>query len=195
MPRPQEPCSSVLNPAAAVHELPSPKPRRNGTRSATGRTLDHRAFAKIRNPAADALANAAVEEGTQKLLRRFDELQSGTGGPLFTVPPELAVPMVWVDGYLGLIVDEEHGEVRRRGTNVTVSFDVGSLPWQVFVMAWESGETGCGAEDWMQHKSDTQSEVDHKYHRREVNDKIAVLGLRLEHRRPPRLVEIVRAPR
>lgn len=176
----------VSDPASiADHQPPRPTPR-----STTGPLLHPQAFAKIENPEMESLAITAVEVTVANLSRRLDELQSAKGGPLFATPSVFAVPSVWIDGYLGLIVDEQQGEVRRRGLNVTVSFQVGSVPWQIFLIAWESGATGCSVEDWLRHKSDMQIEGISKYHSRNVNDKLAVLGLRLELRRPPRLVEI-----
>lgn len=191
MPRLQSSLSSVSNQLSITdHQPPRPNPRLT-----RGRLLDPQAFAKIENPAMESLAITAVEVTVANLSRRLDELQSAKGGPLFATPSMFAVPSVSIDGYLGLIVDEQQGEVRRRGLNVAVSFQVGSVPWEIFLIAWESGATGCSVENWLRHKSDMQIEGISKYHSRNVNNKLAVLGLRLELRRPPRLVEITQDSR
>ena len=63
--------------------------------------------------------------------------------PATAEPPEAETSPDCRDTYLGLIVDENRGEVRRKGNRNTVSMDPDSAMWHTFIVAFRAG--GCGA--------------------------------------------------
>jgi len=83
---------------------------------------------------------------------------------LFTLPPLVssgevaqpadidgkASPPAPESGYLGLVVDEARGEVRRAGHNRgnAVTFDVDAADWHTFLTAWRAGEQGATDAQW-----------------------------------------------
>jgi len=131
----------------------------------------------------------AVRDFSEVVSNRLETLQAGKGGPLLPRWPQLAVDSTWICGHLDLSVDEQHGEVRRLGINLVVSFQPDSLAWEVFQAAWDGGEAGYTKERWLERDQALLDPVREKSIRRDVNRKLRVLGIRLEPRCPPRLVE------
>lgn len=169
------------------HSLPRRRTRDyDGSRYAT---LDESAFGTIGAGTASVDATDAVSSLLIEMDDRIRSLAAGKGGPLY--PPEsiFTVPSPWIHGYLGLVVDELRGEVRRVNLDPVVFFKPDSLAWTVFLAAWNGGESGCGKGEWDCREDLLQDPIREKAIRRDVNQKLRILSIGLEPRRPPRLVE------
>ncbi len=177
--------SAPSEPSEETHQLPRPIPHQ-------GRKdlFDPKAFAKIPETAGAARTIEGMLQALQELGERREILQSGKGGWLIETPSVFAVPNQWVDGHLDLRVDEQHGEVRRRGFRMPIYFVVPSLEWHIFLTAWNGGLLGCSAEQWDQRDDMLRVKDREKAIRSHVNDKLKRLRIRLEPRRPPRFVEV-----
>ncbi len=151
--------------------------------------LDESAFGTIGAGTAAVDATDAVSSLLIEMDDRIRNLAAGKGGPLF--PPEsiFAVTSPWIHGYLGLVVDELRGEVRRANLDTAVCFEPDSLAWKIFLAAWNGGESGCSKGEWDCRDDLLQDPIREKAIRRDVNQKLRILSIRLEPRRPPRLVE------
>lgn len=177
--------STPSEPAEETHQLPRPI-----SRQGRKNLFDPDAFANI----ADTAASTRMIEGMLQALHELEErreiLQSGKGGWLIETPSVFAVPNQWVNGHLDLRVDEQHGEVRRRGFRMPIHFVVPSLEWHIFLAAWNGGARGCSAEQWERRDDMLKVKDREKAIRSHVNYKLKRLRIRLEPRRPPRFVEV-----
>lgn len=184
---------SAVSPAS--HGASRPEPRRKTPRSFLGRLLDDDEFAAMETATTNLLPLVALEQTIQSLAGRIEMLRAGKGGPLFVTDSVFELNGPWVPGHLDLDVDEQHGEVRREGYRPSVHFEVNSLAWAVFRIAWESGAAGCSLEDWEHFQRSKDIVGISKFHCRGVNNKLRVLGIRLEARCAPRLVETLPKPK
>jgi hypothetical protein len=95
-------------------------------------------------------------------------------------------------GYLGLVVDEAHGEVRRTGQDyerLTASFIVGTSEWHTFLVAWKAENDGATEEAWRNGYPGGQKLQSRRAVKRRVNEKLGILDVRLEKRVPPKLID------
>lgn len=177
-------------PSEQPHQLPRPIPRQ-GRKDLFAPNL----LAKIPESPAMTRIRAEVLQALQELEERREILRSGKGCWLVETPSAFDVPNLWVDGYLGLRVDAQHHDVRRLGWPATVTFKPNSKEWQIFRMAWEAGAQGCSTADWNRLEWELEIVGISKSHRQSVSNKLAVIGLRLACRCPPRLIEIEKSTR
>lgn len=147
------------------------------------------AFAAVGSVKGNLIAAEAVENFLHEMDHRVRTLAAGKGGPLFPRESVFTVQSPMIYGYLGLVVDEERGEVRRCSFDAPVCFEPDSLTWTVFLAAWDGGEPGCSQENWDRRDDLLQDPIREKAIRRDVNQKLRILGIRLVPRCLPRLVE------
>ena len=169
------------------HSLPRRRTREHhGSRCAA---LDESAFVAIGAGNAALTATDVASSFLIEMNERILNLEAGKGGLLW--PPEtvFTVPSPWIHGYLGLVVDELRGEVRRVNLGAAVYFDPDSLAWTVFLAAWNGGDLGCSKREWEYRDDLLHDPIREKAIRRDVNKKLRILSIRLQPRRPPRLVE------
>jgi hypothetical protein len=171
----------------ARHSLP--RRRNRGTNSARSAQLYESEFAAIGNMKIELDAVEVVKNFVRELDDRIQTLAAGKGGPLYPLETVFTVQCPWISGYLGLVVDEERGEVRRSNYDAPVCFLPDSVAWTVFLAAWNGGESGCSQEIWESREDLLQDPIREKAIRRDVSKKLRVLGIRLQLRQPPRLVE------
>ena len=98
-------------------------------------------------------------------------------------------------GFLNLKVDTEHCEVRRNGHHAVAYFKRDSAEWHTFVVAWNAGKTGATQQQWTNGYPGDPAPEARKSVKRNVNDKLQVLGIRLALRTPPKLEQIDEVPR
>lgn len=171
----------------ARHSLPKRRKRKSDI--ASGALLDEQAFVDVGPKDAAHLATKAVESFLQTIDNRIRTLSAAKGGPLSPLESIFAVKSPWIYGHLGLVVDEAYGRVWRSNCGKSVCFDPESLAWDVFLAAWDGGASGCPQELWDCRDDLLHDPVREKAIRRDVNRKLRPLGIRLERKRPPRLVE------
>lgn len=181
---------STVSPAS--QGVSRPEPRRRTPRSTKLRLLDEQKFAVIEAATTNLLPLAALDQTIQSLAARVEMLRAGKGGRLFVTDSVFELNGPWVPGHLGLNVDEQHGEVRREGYRMPIHFVVPSLEWLIFLAAWNGGACGCSVEQWERRDRMLKVKDREKSIRRNVNDKLKRLGIRLKPRRPPRFVELTR---
>lgn len=169
---------------SAHHSLP----RRRDTSSAHDAQLQEREVATIGNLKSGLIAVEAVQNFVREMDDRIQILATGKGGPLYPRESVFAVQSPWVYGYLDLLVDEQRGEVRRCNFGAQVCFEPDSVAWTVFLAAWNGGESGCSHEIWDCRGDLLQDPITVKAIRRNVNQKLSILRIRLEPRRLPRLI-------
>lgn len=92
-------------------------------------------------------------------------------------------------GYLGLIVDQARGEVRRKGYQPTVYFNADSAEWHTLVVAWRAGSDGATQAQWENGYRGKRSAAAMRNVKSRVNDKLSVLDVELAPRVPPRIRE------
>lgn len=174
-------------PESGEHSLPK---RRERDSKMTCRAQWHEsAFAAVGSVNGNLIAVEAVEDFLHEMDHRVRTLAAGKGGPLYPRESVFAVQSPWVYGYLGLVVDEERGEVQRYSFDAPVCFEPDSLTWTVFLAAWDEGEPGCSPEKWDLRDDLLQDPIREKSTRRDLNQKLRILGIRLVPRCLPRLVE------
>ena len=98
------------------------------------------------------------------------------------------------NGFLGLIVDANRGEVRRVGFMPTAFFIPDSAEFYTFLCAWNARPDGATQHQWINGYPGNPAAGAMRSVKRNVNEKLMVLDIRLASRVPPRLEKIVNVP-
>lgn len=111
------------------------------------------------------------------LVTRLESPESSRG----PAPPGHLQPEV--DNWLGLEVDEQQGQVRRRGCGLTVTFTLDTAEWRWFLVAYRAGKHGATREQLCNGYPGEKSAMAMRQAKKRASSKLVVLGIELEPRK------------